>query len=82
MPSILRNTLITTETSAVGSPETIAIDLGSPDAAYIVIDDIADTAYAIDNLTVYRYPDVIFRDRFVNQDHLRWSVVVGMQVEP
>ncbi|HOC44268.1 MAG TPA: hypothetical protein PKJ99_14735 [Thermoanaerobaculales bacterium] len=56
------------------SPERVVIDLGAPVAAYMILDDSANTAYVIDNLEAYS--PIVFSDGFESGDVSAWSATV------
>jgi len=56
------------------SPERVIIDLGAPVAAYMILDDSANTAYVIDNLETYT--PIVFADGFESGDASAWSATV------
>lgn len=64
--------LLYTYTSA--SPERVVIDLGAYVAAYMILDDSADTAYVIDNLETDS--TIVFADGFESGDVSAWSSTV------
>jgi hypothetical protein len=53
------------------SPERVVIDLGASVAAYMILDDSADTAYVIDNLETDS--PIVFSDGFEAGDTSAWS---------